>query len=287
MMPPLLIWSPSKFISAGYSSLVPFHLYHKTGFTSAFMAHVTSILNAGLTIQELERLLVRNRMYSLHLRRERFNALNRISSTATNTQPRMDDDILWWNQHPSRHSISACFSFLFWERESVYNYHMSSLTAESLWLSCDHTFKSVANIGMHRSIDNKWIKQFKGLFCILNNFGEVVTWKLTKQLAFDEVKNQIELLHNRCSKKGIIIEMFYVDNCCSWRNKLIAIFGPQLKVYLDLFHAVQRISSKISKHHKFHNQCLQSLRLVFRDPADQGSQRVMITPSPEVIQQNL
>ena len=75
---------------------------------------------------------------------------------------------------------------------------------------------------MHRSIvDNKWIKQFKGLFCILNNFGEVVTWKLTKQLTFDEVKNQKELLiidqllHNRLSIKGIIIGRFYVDNCCS------------------------------------------------------------------------
>ena len=164
---------------------------------------------------------------------------------------------------------------------------MSLLSAEKLWLSCDHTFKSAANIGVVRNVDNKWIKQYKGLFCVLNSYGEVLTWKLTKCLTFDEVETPMQLLHERLSKQGCIIQNFYVDNCCSWRNKLINMFGPQLRVCLDLFHAVQRISCKISKKHQFHHQCLQALRLVFRDPADQGLERSMNTPAPDVIESNI
>ena len=37
---------------------------------------------------------------------ERKTQCFELSSTATNTQPRMDD-ISWWNQHTSRHSIST------------------------------------------------------------------------------------------------------------------------------------------------------------------------------------
>ncbi len=45
----------------------------------------------------------------------------------------------------------------------------------------------------------------------------------------------------------------YVDICCSWRPKL---FGENLMVYLDLFHAVKRISSTVSKKHPLHYECI-------------------------------
>ena len=135
-----------------------------------------------------------------------------------------------------------------------------------------------------RRDDRKWITQYNGLFCVLNEVGQVLTWKLTRRLSFDHVEQQLMLLNERFNREGRIVEEFYVDICCSWRKKLQKIFGPELKVYLDLFHAVQR---KMPKRHPFHLACLQCLKLVFRDPADAGPERKKNTPSPAVIRQNL
>ena len=56
----------SQFHVAACSSLIPFRLYHKTGFTVAFISYVTSTLNLGVTLHELERLVVDNRVQSFH-----------------------------------------------------------------------------------------------------------------------------------------------------------------------------------------------------------------------------
>jgi hypothetical protein len=63
----------------------------------------------------------------------------------------------------------------------------TSLSIGRPWLSLDHTFKSVSNIGLVRLADKKWIKQYSGLFCILNADGEVLSWKLTKKLSFEHM----------------------------------------------------------------------------------------------------
>lgn len=63
--------------------------------------------------------------------------------------------------------------------------------------------------------------------------------------------------------------------------------GPQLKVCLDLFHAVQHISRKIPKRHPFHSAFMRSLTLVFRDPTDVGLERKKKTPCPAIIRRNL
>ena len=60
-------------------------------------------------------------------------------------------------------------------------------------------------------------------------------------------------------------------------------------MYLDIFHAVQRISKQIPKRHPYHQECLRSLhdQLVFRDPVDQGPTRTKSTPSSILRQQLL
>ena len=60
-------------------------------------------------------------------------------------------------------------------------------------------------------------------------------------------------------------------------------FGDSLKVYLDLFHAVKRVSDKIPKRHPLRQECVEDLRMVFRDPTDQGVKRTKETPSPDVL----
>ena len=71
----------------------------------------------------------------------------------------------------------------------MYDFLMKKTTipGNSLWLSCDHTFHTIANVGLFREEDSIWTKEYKGLFCILNCNGEVLSWKATKTLSFHSV----------------------------------------------------------------------------------------------------
>ena len=117
--------------------------------------------------------------------------------------------------------------------------------------------------------------------------GQVVTWKLTPGLAFDNVEDTLVQLKQRLTAQGKNLKEFYIDNCCSWRNKLQHVFGNEVLVYLDIFHAVKRVAEKIPKRHPLRAECMQDLRMVFRDPADRGKERHMETPSPGVLQNNM
>ncbi len=68
------------------------------------------------------------------------------------------------------------------------------------WLSCDHTFKSVLNIGLVRESDKRWVKQYSGLFFVLNEIGEVMTWKMTRSLTFDHIAESLHTLKQRLGK---------------------------------------------------------------------------------------
>ena len=111
--------------------------------------------------------------------------------------------------------------------------------------------------------------------------------KQLKSLSFDSVREMLQSLQQRLANQGKQVEEFIIDNCCFWRKKLQSVFGGVMRVSLDIFHAVQRISTKMSKRHPFHSKCLQDLSMVFRDPKDQGSARTMETPAPTVLVDNL
>ena len=160
----------------------------------------------------------------------------------------------------------------------------NTLSAGSAWLSLDHTFRCVSNIGLGRSADRHWVKQYTGLLCILNADGEVLSWKT---LSFANMEDMLCALKERFSRQEKHIEEFYIDNCCTLRSKLQSVFGSQLSVYLDIFHAIQRISTKIPKRHPYRHECMKALRLVFRDPSDQGIQRTKMTPVPNILYQQM
>ena len=241
-------------------------------------------------MQHIQRMLVSNRARLFYTLREKFQHLHQaLPNSEVSDFPSFDDEsVQFWTTSATRHAIEACFLLNFWFRESAYHHRMSqtSLCAGKPWLSCDHTFKSISNIGSVRQADKHWTKQYNGLFCVLNAEGEVVTWKLTKALTFEHVKDKLLGLQQRLQRLGQL-EEFFVDTCCSLRAKLQEVFGPQLKLYLDLFHAVQRIMKKIPKRHPYHLECLKALQLVFRDPSDQGDTRTKSTPSPSILRQQL
>ena len=280
-----------RFTASNLQCLVPFRLWHVTGFTCILVDYIDHACQFGTPMQQIENMLISNRARLFYTLKDTFQQLQQLRSLPEVTSfPNFDDEsIRFWRMSPMRHAIEACFLQNFWQRESAFHHCMSqtSLSDGRPWLSCDHTFKSVCNIGSVRQADRHWIKQYTGLFCVLNADGQVLTWKMTKSLTFENVEEKLVALHRRLTLHGKHVEECFVDTCCSLRPKLQRIFGPQLKVYLDIFHAVQRISKQIPKRHPYHQECLRSLQLVFRDPVDQGPTRTKSTPSPSILRQQL
>ena len=58
-----------------------------------------------------------------------------------------------------------------------------------------------------------------------------------------------------------------------------AAFGDHLVVYLDIFHAVKRVSDKIPKCHLLRRECIRDWQVVFRDPSDLGEKHHCLTPT--------
>ena len=142
----------------------------------------------------------------------------------------------------------------------------------------DHTFKVASNIG-YLQHDGKWVTQYGSVLLVMNELGQVVTWQLTNSTSFDEVSLLLHDLKNRIDLPEGRHLTIYVDNCCQVRKKLQQVFGIDIAVKLDLFHAVQRITRSMSKRHAFFYACVNDIRTVFRCPNDIGQTRTLNTPT--------
>ena len=139
-----------------------------------------------------------------------------------------------------RKRIRQCFVYDYCTKEKLYNARMASFTGS--WLSSDHTFKVAGNVGIWQN--GHWIRQFNSLFSVMNEDGIVLVWQLTRGTGFARVKTLLIGTRNRLVKSGFTLQGFSIDNCCAWRLLLQGVFGV-IPVKLDLFHAAQRIASKI------------------------------------------
>ena len=160
---------------------------------------------------------------------------------------------------------------------------MISLTAE--YLSCDHTFKLPKHIGLMRR--KSWVPQYYSLFIMQNEKGEILFWQLTSGTAYAAVSDGLNSLKHRISSVQQAVKMVIIDNSCAWRRKLLNTFGEHVDVKLDLFHAVKRVTSKLSEKHPHFYHCVQDWRLVFRCKGDCVRERKKSTPSPECLKANL
>ena len=118
-------------------------------------------------------------------------------------------------------------------------FHDDMASRTSVWIFCDHTFKSAANIGFVRESDGKWIKLFKCVFIVIGEGGHILHWKFTRGESFEEVRDIFIQLKERLQARSVVI-----DNCCKWKSSLTAIF-PDVDIRLDLFPAVQRFLKTI------------------------------------------
>lgn len=110
---------------------------------------------------------------------------------------------------------SAFISYSFMFDNIFYN---DMITRTSDCISCDHTFKSAANIGFNRKNDGKWIKVRKCLFCVLGKGSKILHWRFTRGESFHEVSGMFEELKNRYENACTTLQGIIIDNCCKWKG---------------------------------------------------------------------
>ena len=144
----------------------PFLLWHSTGFTTSFMDHINQLMSYGISMQQCEQILKDNRV------RLFYEILESYSATYNEEQLPDINDFYIWRDAPSRHAIAGCFLHNFWKYSSIYTSQMivGTVQPDNLWLSCDHTFHSAANIGLFREVDGKWVEQYSGLLGVCNRW---------------------------------------------------------------------------------------------------------------------
>jgi hypothetical protein len=277
--PTVLDMLPSKLI-------VPFILVHKTGFTLNFVNLCVSLCQSGMNFHSLEGVIGHRRWEYFESRKKLYQCSIQLSLVDDSNGHPFPSFLDYHKKYlPSDDTISQCFLKKFLEEENAYISEIQSLSpGESL--SFDHTFKLASNIGYIRS-DKKWVCQYDSAFLVCNENGKIVSWQFTKGTSFQNVRTLLENIVKRCHTHGCTVKTVYVDNCCQWRNKIREVFGSNVTVLLDLFHAVQRITRKIPKRHPFYGACVEQLRLVFRSSGDCGIERTKPTPSPTQLLQNV
>jgi len=266
---------------------IPFILQHKTGYTKEFINKVVTLSNNGMNFFKIESMCIEEH-WNYHCVKEQkfwqvlkeYKSQHPFEEIPTISFPKFKKDGI-----PSNDAIAQCFLKDFMEKEYYYVSEMTQLTSD-VWISCDHTFKVASNIGYLRE-DNKWVRQYSAVFLVLNNEGKVLSWQFTNSTCFSYIQKLLTNLKQRFERLGTKIQKIAVDNCCQWRNKLQDIFGDEITVCLDVFHAVQRISRTLPKKHKLYHQCIGDLRLVFRTGGDIGLKRCKATPLPDEMLRNM
>ena len=166
-------------------------------------------------------------------------ALNSLN--AGETVPHFQE--LKWSFAGTKLTSSAIISS-FQREEDTYCKLFSDLSAE--WISSDHTYKSVSNIGYYRQSDGKWITLYKGFFIVGNEKGQPVQWGFTKTEAYEEVSDAFLHLAEHFKHQEKQLRGIYTNTCCKWETKFEQVF-PGVPVKLYLFHAVQRFTKSIPK----------------------------------------
>ena len=144
----VLGYHPNILSQVPLQEVIPFALWHRTGFTHNLLELVQSLVLAGISISAIANTLENNR-YKMYFR---FKNMYHKIHTYLNA-PEMPfltvnqfEDLFGTELTPSRHSISNIFLTGFWKHEHLYVTEMKKTTVSKTdgWLCCDHTFASVS-----------------------------------------------------------------------------------------------------------------------------------------------
>ena len=246
-------------------------LLHRCGFTRVAVDLVFGLVAQGNTFYSIESLFLQ-----LYMMKTSTNKETLVHMPVTNLPQIVSS--------PSNDIITKCFLSRFLEIEDRYINAMQKVTAGQ-WISFDHTFKVASNIGYQR--EQMWITQYDSAFIVVNENGQVLCWQLTKSNSLNEVKTLLHNLKRRHESAGKPISYICFDNCCQVRAKLAEIFGSNVTVALDLFHAIQCTTRKISVKYEHSSACMDEFAKCFRATGDWGTSRTVSTPEPAIIEQNI
>ena len=265
---------------------IPFFLTHKNGFTSDLAAMLEDLVDSGLSFEQIENLIKRQYkttydLFEINFWRNSEVRKNRglIREQTSFVFPKFYGENF---PCPGNNILIDIFLKHFFQDEQVYIDAMSSLSAKTI--SCDHTFKSVCNIGYRRQEDGNWVTQYNSIFCTLNEKGEVLSWQFTKSESFPEVRDMFVEIKERLENNDL--DHICIDNCCKWQSLLNEIF-PEASVKQDLFHAVQRFVKTLKKRDPIQRDVAADFGKIFQHPQDMGDTRKMTTPSSNILLSNL
>ena len=262
--------------------LIPFVLFHRTGFTQELASLCTTLVSRGMTMLEIESLIIQRR-WETHAMEQNLMSLHAITTHTNYIEEQFIHSYL--SDTPSNNLITKCFLATFLHNEQTYAKEMLSVKVGAS-ITWDHTFKVATNIGYLRS-DNVWVPVYDSLFIVMNNEGDIVCWQLTRGTCFSQIEQSLRSLRIRSQQQNCRITTVYVDDCCKLRNKIKSILGEEIVVKLDVFHAIQRVTKTMSKKNNRFQKCMDDLRLVFRQNGDSEHTRKCNTPSPDEINQKM
>ena len=139
-------------------------------------------------------------------------------------------------------------------------------------------------IGGYEAEDYNFVSDKKKCFIVKDGLGKVVSWKLTNSTTNEEVVSCLKDVKSRLKKKLLYV---LVDECCAVRILYQQIFGEDVLVLLDLFHAVQRPMKTIPKRFAHRQLISRKIGMIFRKENDRGSERRETTDCKENILRNL
>ena len=284
----ILATDPRLLVCIPEQEYVPFILFHCSGVMRTFARTVITLTDEGLSFNAIEHFIMSRRMEEVASLQLKLNYIlsHSVTNIEGNTLLKSEDSIGHiFKPFPSNDLICKCFLKSFGENKHFYFKAMASLSTVK-YISIDHTFKVAANLGYLRP-DGRWITQYNSLFIVLNDIGQVLAWQLTKTSSIDECTQLLSELKQRLLTSGAQLDEIYVDNCCTIKTKLQSILGSHIHVYLDIFHATQRITKKIPKRHPLCKVVMKDIKMLFRDPQDKGQQRILPTPDVGILMKNL
>ena len=267
---------------------LPFYLLHRSGLTCEFVYSVVSLAKEGLPIAAITRHIQRLReefsadiiCTLVHCYKRRIG--KQFSQEEVSEFTKSECLLSTQQPHPTN---ARCFIIYFQQNECAYLSHMDSMRIRKC-IRLDHTFKVASNIGYLRS-DGRWVTLYESIFIVLNEEGAVVAWQFTKTTSLEEVKPLLLSLTKRIELPDNESLTVYVDNCCQVRRQIQDIFGHDVLVKLDLFHAVQRVSRAMRKQHTLYLPCIRDFKMTLRNSVDRGKWRAKHTPDSDVINRNI
>ncbi len=267
---------------------IPFVLFHKSGVTRELYNYISISIHSGICVQDVENMLI-----NLHHSQNSPTYYKVCPEKLLCDNPDSAGTAVFEvnKEFIGRKLISTIFLRAFIESEHMYTDHMSQIKGS--WISFDHTFKVAANIGYWKN--GLWVKMYDSLFIVMNEESDILGWQLTKGTSITKVKTLLQGLMKRYDdcRMDNQLQGIVVDNCCLLRNSVNEIFGSNIPVKLDIFHAIQRVVKSIPKREnnplirQLRKQLLKDLRLCFRSADDIGETRKKATPDKTIMENNV